>query len=170
MSDDNKTNAKTITLKKFKPEGYRFWVSAVSSTLQVHNCLDIVLGREPNPTPADGNISSTIRKAIASWESRHARAREALLNALEDAELIKAHQLQNANEIWNRLADEYGTISDLKYAKAEADLRSLTKQSNTTMKEHINNFSKFKEARDFDAPAEIPPLSIAQSISPFSTL
>ena len=91
MSDDKKMHTKTIILKKLKPDSYRFWVSAASATLQVHQCLDIVLGREPNPTPNDGNISTTLRKTINNWESRHAQAREALLNALEDSELVKVY-------------------------------------------------------------------------------
>lgn len=89
MSDGKTTNTKTITLKKLKPDNHRFWVSAPSATLQVHSCLAIGLGREPNPTPADGNISTALRKTITSWETRHAQAREALLNALEDTELVK---------------------------------------------------------------------------------
>ena len=41
-------------------------------------------------------------------------------------------------------------------------MRSLIKQPNRPMKNHINQFSKHKEARDLHAPADITPLSIAQ--------
>ena len=64
---------------------------------------------------------------MVNWKTRHGQAREVLLNTFEDIEFIKVNQLHNVNEIWNRLSDEYGTISDLKYTKPEADFRSLVK-------------------------------------------
>jgi Integrase core domain len=76
--------------------------------------------------------------------------------------LIKVYQLSTAAEIWNRLAEEFGTVSDLKYAKAETELRSLIKKPGTSMKDHVNEFTRLREARDFNAPANIPPLSVAQ--------
>src|SRR5271154_1882040 len=117
---------KTISLKTFQPENYRFWVSQVSATLACNNCLDIVLGNEPDPTPNDvANINAALRRTIESWKARHALAREALLNAVDQSVLIKIHQLPTANDIWVRLADEYGTLSNIKYSKAESELRSL---------------------------------------------
>ena len=77
MADDN-TNYKlektTITLNKLKPNEYRLWQIQAESTLQVHKCLDIVLGNEPNPTPMDddgrpiGPIGRRIGATIASWK------------------------------------------------------------------------------------------------------
>ena len=101
MSDEAKKTLKTITRKKLKPESYRFWVSAASATLQVHNCLNIVLGCEPKPAPADENAAPTpaMRRSISGWETRHSLARESLLNALEDPELVKVYQLPTAQEI-----------------------------------------------------------------------
>jgi len=165
MSDEAKKIIKTISLKKLKPESYRFWVSASSATLQVHNCWNIVLGQEPKPASSDENavITPTLRKSISSWETRHSLAREALLNALEDAELVKVYQLQTAKEIWDRLAEEYGSVSDLKYARAEATLRSLIKLPTTSMKSHIDHFTRLKEERDISAPENILPLDIAQT-------
>jgi len=93
----------------------------------------------------------------------HSLAKEALLNALEDAELVKVYQLQTAREIWNRLAEEYGSVSDLKYARAEAALRSLIKLPTTSMKSHIDLFTRLKEERDISAPDSIAPLDTAQT-------
>jgi len=59
------------------------------------------MGHELKPAPADENavITSTLDKSISSWEMLHSLAKEALLNALEDAELVKVYQLQTAREI-----------------------------------------------------------------------
>ena len=165
MSDEAKKTLKTITLKKLKPESYRFWVSAASTTLQVHNCLDIVLGRKPKPAPADENASltPTLRTSISGREIRHSLAREALLNALEDPELVKVYQSPTAQDIWKRLSEEYGTVSDLMYARAEAALRSLVKLLTTAVKNHIEVFTRLKEERDISAPENITPLDTVRT-------
>lgn len=74
---------KTITLKPLHPDNYRFWVSQVSATFACYNCLDLVLGNEPDPTLAGQAITPALRRQITNWETRHALAREALLNAIE---------------------------------------------------------------------------------------
>ena len=54
MADDayNKLE-KTIALTKLKSNEYRLWVIQTEATLEVHKCLDIVLGKEPNPSPVN---------------------------------------------------------------------------------------------------------------------
>ena len=55
-------------------------------------------------------------------------ARQALLACLETAELTKVYQLQSAHEIWARLAEEYGPLSDVRRAQAEGAFYSLQKK------------------------------------------
>ncbi len=117
----------------------------VKSTLQIHNLLNIVLSLKSKPS-SDDVATPTLHKAITLWETRHALAHEALLNTLNDTVLIKVHQLETAKEIWNRLATEFGTSSDLKYAQAEAQLRALLKNEAIPMNKHINRFEKLREA------------------------
>ena len=52
MADDayNKLE-KPITITRLRPNEYRLWVVQTEATFEVHKCLDIVLGREPNSTP-----------------------------------------------------------------------------------------------------------------------
>ena len=58
---------KSFTLQKLDPRDYRYWVTAARSTFDVHKCLEIVLGTEVDPTPADGGaINQAVRKAIDS--------------------------------------------------------------------------------------------------------
>jgi hypothetical protein len=82
MADDATTTPykleRTITLSQLKPNEYRLWVVQTEATFQVHKCLDIVLGKEPNPTPTDddgtplGPIGEQLRTAITGllmiWE------------------------------------------------------------------------------------------------------
>jgi hypothetical protein len=64
-------------------------------------------------------MTPALRKSITDWEARHDLARYPFLTCLEPEELIKVYLLQTAQEIWARLSDEYGQISDLKHTKAE---------------------------------------------------
>ena len=63
---------RTITLSQLKPNEYHLWVVQMEATFQVHKCLDIVLGKESNPTPTDDNgnpigpISEQFHAAITS--------------------------------------------------------------------------------------------------------
>ncbi len=119
MTDDNIFKLeKTITLNKLKPNEYRLWVIQTEATFEVHKCLDIVLGNEPNPTPVDdegtpiGPIGVQLQAAITSWTTRHALTREALLRSLEPADILKVipHR-DSAPAIWDHLKNEYGRPS-----------------------------------------------------------
>src|SRR4030095_16166594 len=100
--------------------------------------LNIVLGLEsnvlseqsiPNSEKASENglasstqITPVQRKSMAEWEHKECLARQALLACLRTAELTKVYQLQSAHEIWMRLADEYGVVSDIRRVQAESAL------------------------------------------------
>ena len=75
MADDATTLYKlerTITLFQLKLNEYRLWVVQTETTFQVHKCLNIVLGKEPNPIPVDddgtplGPIGEQLYAAITS--------------------------------------------------------------------------------------------------------
>jgi len=85
------------------------------------------------------------RKLIKKWQLRHDLARQALLASLEPAELTKVHHLQSAHEIWKRLADEYGGVSDLKRAQANATFYSFKKPKDAPMQSHVNLFNKLQQ-------------------------
>jgi hypothetical protein len=154
-----KVHEKTISLTGLIPENYRLWASQSEATFRVYGVLDIVLGHEPSPeraasstpsgTPGDADvverpITAAQRKSIEQWQQRHDLARQALLACLQAEELTKVYNLQSAHEIWKRLAEEYGAISDLKRAQASAAFYSLQKQPSTTLQQHINAFTKLQ--------------------------
>jgi len=56
MADSNATQSpvsKTIKLNELKPNEYRFWVLQAEATFEVHKHLNIMLGKEGNPTPVN---------------------------------------------------------------------------------------------------------------------
>ena len=116
MPPNDGTQNKTIKLKILNPQSFCFWRSAVTTMFQVHDVMNIVLGQEPRPMPANGNPNVAQHTAIAKWDRRHGQAVEALLNYLEDTELARVHDLTLANEIWNHLTQEFGARSQLKFA------------------------------------------------------
>ena len=182
------TREKTVKLAPFKPEHYRLWKLQAELTLQVHNLHNIVLGREPIPsagpaaqtesteTPeASTSTSSTaapthairvttpaLQRKIQEWERRHTLAHKALVNALEPPELIKVSHLKTAHEIWTRLQDEYGHISQIQCIKAENDLHALIKTPPTPMKDHIQEFTRRQEEVDYQRPGDIPLMTNTQ--------
>jgi transposase InsO family protein len=172
MADDNTSYKleKTITLNKLKPNEYRLWQIQAESTLEVHKCLDIVLGNEPNPTPMDddgkpiGPIGRRLGATIASWETRHALAREALLKCLEPADLLKVYlHRYSAPAIWTRLQDEYGRPLDYEYIRINNDFVSLRRGENVPIDEHINRFNQLLQDVEYNRPptiAELRPPSV----------
>jgi hypothetical protein len=85
---NEKTNMKTITLKKLNLE-LLLMVSAVSTAFKVHNCLNTVIGKESNPTPADGIITpENPRPHHQLLETRDA-AHEALMSIVQEKDLVK---------------------------------------------------------------------------------
>ena len=170
-----KVHEKTIKLTGLVPENYRLWASQSESTFRVYGVLDIVLGREPNPSPeraasstpssdtpdGDGQerpVTAAQRKSTERWQSRHDLARQALLTCLEPAELTKVYHLQLASEIWKRLADEYGAVSDLKQAQASAAFYALQKRENVMMQQHINTFTQLQQEVNYHR--DVPLLNI----------
>jgi gag-polypeptide of LTR copia-type len=167
MSDfiDDRKLSEIITLAKLHHSDYRIWVSQAEATFTVYDCLNIVQGMEPNPalTQAPGAaITPANRKLITSWATRHALAREALLRCLDRSELIKVHNLPLASEIWTRLNEEYGAISDALYAKAETQFHSLRKLPTTSVQAHVDNFTKLLADTQYHAPPSTPKMTDAQ--------
>ena len=166
MSDDNTTfrMERSISLNKLKPNEYRLWVIQTEATFEVHKCLDIVLGVETNPTPVDddgrpiGPIGKLLQSTIASWQTRHALAREALLKSLEPADMLKVIAYKNsAPAIWNRLKNEYGKPLDFEYIRVNSEYMSLRKEQNTTMDAHITRFNQLLQEVEYNKPSTIPP-------------
>jgi hypothetical protein len=171
MSDNtSKEIRKTIVLTKFIPSEYRLWYAQSKATFEVQKILPIILGTEPKPSnvDADGNavlqaeLTVAQRKKISAWEDKDGLGKEALLKCLSKAELMKVYQLQSAFEIWTRLEDEYGHISDIKRTNAESQFYSLRKKDSDKMEDHINKFSSLQQEVDYHRPASIPPMTTAQ--------
>ena len=94
------------------------------------------------------NIRISSSRNAVHW-LRYDQARQALLSSLEPAELTKVYHLQSAHEIWKRLADKYGGVSDLKRAQANATFYSLKKPKDVPMQSHINQFTKLQQEANY---------------------
>jgi hypothetical protein len=172
---------KTINLTALKPSEYHLWACQSEATFRVYGVLDIVLGRNPKPAVSEqattqatdelsdqdaavqalAPISAAQRRSIEKWQQQDDLARQALLACLETAELTKVYQLQSAHEIWARLAEEYGPVSDIRRAQAEGAFYSLRKQHETSMQDHINEFTRLQQEVDYHR-GTIPALSSVQ--------
>ena len=86
-------------------------------------------------------------------------ARQAFLACLETAELTKVYQLQSAHEIWARLAEEYGPVSDVRHAQAGGAFYSLQKKNETSTRDHINEITRLQQEVDYHR-GTIPALSV----------
>jgi hypothetical protein len=142
----------------------------------VYGVLDIVLGREANPSPeraasstpsestpdrdAEPPLTAAQRKLIEKWQLRHDRALQALLSCLKPAELTKVYHLHSAHAVWKRLADEYGGVSDLKRAQANASFHSLCKSPSTSMQEHINAFTKLQQEVNYHRESPLSDVNV----------
>src|SRR5436190_14964907 len=158
MADDHAQHKK-ITLREFKPDGYKVWEVTTRATLKLHKLLDIVNGSDPDPTPRnpDGTaraIPAALRARVIKWENDHERAREAIIRCLPDAELLKLKDVEeSASEIWKRLHDEYGRPSNLEYVRASNDLETVKKNDKISMNDHINRFEQLVYDVNYNKPA-----------------
>ena len=88
------------------------------------------------------SIDTNLSTQIADWDYHHKLAHEALFTALKPPQLICVAHLQSVHDIWQRLVDEYGKISELKHAQLNTKLRSLRKCSNISIQAHIDEFER----------------------------
>ena len=164
MADDayNKLE-KTITITRLKPNEYRLWVVQTEATFEVHKCLGIMLGTEPNLTPLNadgtpnvGQIPQNLRSRSNKWEARHSLAREALLKSLESAELMKVLSIRNsAPANWNRLRDEYHKVLDIEYIRAYTQFHALKKEKIVKMNDHIDHFIKLLQEVEYHKASDL---------------
>ena len=98
-------------------------------------------------------------ESILDFERRHDRVYQALINCLETTKAIKIYTLTNVHEIWKRLQEEYGQISDIKRNTALSELHSLRKESATSMEEHIRTFTKLQTLVDYHKPPTSAPMT-----------
>ena len=162
MSDSNyNKRSRPITLTKLEDtDHYHLWCTTTKSTFDIHNVLKIVLGTEPKPKDANEAV-------VADWDRRRKLAKEALLSAIKPAQLLRVSHLKTARQIWKRLENEYGQISDLKRAQLDAELRSLRKPNNKKMKDHIDEFESIRQKIEFHSsePMLMKDINIAFLIS-----
>jgi hypothetical protein len=172
MSDKASKDSKVITLTKFAPDDYHLWAAQSEATFIVHKVWEIVIGTEQSPGPAipdDGSsvadtdvnaaITSTMRKKIASWNERHALARQALLTCLNRSTLTRVVHLKSALEIWIALAKEYSHVSNIKRGEAQTAFYSLLKDPSTPMTDHIDRFVQLQQQVDYHRPPSLDPMS-----------
>jgi hypothetical protein len=98
-----------------------------------------------NPTPVDddgtplGPIGERFQAAITSWKT----AREALIKALQPANLPKVFgHLDSASSIWTRPRDEYSRRLGFEYIRVNSEFQSLRKTKEVTMDAHITRFKR----------------------------
>lgn len=170
---ESRNEKKIIKLKELQPNNYRLWAAQSESTFEVHGVLDIVLGREPHPSAAQATtppedadapvlLTPAQRRSAVMWEQKNAIARQALLACLQPAELTKVYSAKSAHDIWQRLADEYGAISNLRLAHAESAFYSFRKDPQTPMQDHINKFAALQQDVDYQRGISMPHLSDIQ--------
>ena len=159
-------NEKMITLKQFKPDEYFIWKIQAEATFRVHGFLEIIKGVEKHPVNKEsetGDTEMTMNEAeadqILEYERRHDRAYQALINCLETADAIKVYTLKSAHEIWRRLEQEYGQISEIRRTTALHELYSLRKDKATSMDDHIRTFTRLQTMADYHRPATNPPMN-----------
>ena len=170
-NDEVQKHVATITLSKLVPSEYRMWVIQAEVTLRVYKCLEIVCGNEQNPTPqlnANGNlpvINVALCARINDWNHRHVRAREALLKCLNSADLMKVYSVrESASAIWTQLHEEYSQILDLEYIRVDNEYHLLRKAPETSMDDHINQFTRLRQEVDYHKPLNAQSLSRANRV------
>jgi hypothetical protein len=62
------------------------------------------------------------------------------------------YHLQLASEIWKRLEEKYGYISDIKRTNPENQFHQLCKKDAVSMKAHIAKFSALQQEVDSHSP------------------
>src|SRR5436309_13767510 len=96
-----------------------------------------------------------IRVRINDWNRRHVRAREALLKCLNSADLMKVYSVrESASAIWTRLHEEYGQVLNLEYMRANNEYYMLRKAPETSMEDHINQFTKLRQKAEYHKPPD----------------
>ena len=169
MTEDMNTRSErsekieTFSLTKLQPSYYRMWRAQAETTFTLYNCFDIVKGEELRPVPEGQNITPAMRKLQRDWDIRHYKAKDALLKALDDAQLVSVYNLNTAAEIWLKLKNEYGQVSLAMYSRAKAAFYGMIKNDDTSMQDHINDFKKRLELMESNRPDEVPALSRADT-------
>jgi len=173
-TDNNKDKAVALTM--LKSSHYLLWAAQTKATLAIYNLSNLVLGEEPNPTPSANTtggestasseteitqITAALRKSIADWERRNAIAVQALLAALPPEILIKVFKLTLASEIWTRLADEFGQVSEIRRNNAIRAWYKLEKSPSTPMSKHITEFERLQLEVDFNCTGSQNPLTLS---------
>ena len=148
--------AKTIRLTELVPANYRLWAAQTEATFAVHGVMDIVLGERLRPDDGNGRQASQAIK----WDRQHALARQALLACLPPSELTKVYQLQSANEIWTRLAQEHGAISTARRAMASRNFYQLTKAPSTSIQTHIDTFTTHLQDLNYNLAVPLPDVDV----------
>lgn len=96
------------------------------------------------------------KKQIEKWEERDFRAAEALIKAtVATSAYHKVCEIILANQIWLRLAQEYGKCSPQQHDAALTELTNLRKTFRVGLQAHIDKFSEILQLVNYHAE-ELP--------------
>src|SRR5437667_11077876 len=95
-------------------------------------------------------INVALRARINDWNRCHVPAREALLKCLNSADLMKVYSVrESASAIWTRLHEEYSQVLNLEYMRANNEYHMLRKAPETSLEDHINQFTKLYQKAEY---------------------
>src|SRR5216117_1432892 len=76
-----------------------------------------------------------------------------LLKCLNSADLMKVYLVrESSSAIWTRPHEEYGQGLNLEYMRANNEYRMLQKVTETSMEDHINQFTKLHQKAEYHKP------------------
>ena len=61
---------------------------------------------------------------------------------------------ESASAIWTRLHEEYGQVLNLEYMRANNEYYMLRKAPETSMEDHINQFTKLRQKAEYHKPPD----------------
>jgi hypothetical protein len=170
MSD----NIKQLSLPKyefpiFKVKDWRTWQHMAKVFFIQHDLYRIVDGSEENPAGADvlpKTFDGKIRQADGSilegepdatwgapqrklwdWNRRHGIAYGFILKSLTEERnaYSKITGCKTAHDVWDTLAKQYGSSSNVILRVLESQLSELHKRDDTTMAEHIDRYCQLTD-------------------------
>ena len=157
------TKSKQITLRKLgsnPSRDYQVWAFSARLAFEAEGLDGIIDGKSTKPAEAPANASADAKKAAdkanSKWKREHGRVMDALIQSLEQDEIVKLWSVRtSAREIWLRLEQEYGVPLDIEYIRASRTLAMLQRDPKDTIDQHINKFERQLREVNFNRPPSL---------------
>ena len=130
--EEKKTGSETYHIPKLTEENYRSWAQQLKWILDEKDLLDIVEGKETEPSVGDEEYDTQ----LATWRRKMKKARSTIGASVTPSVMTYIDGMDDPAKMWAMLAERYNPKSQTTLLQLVRELMTAKKDDSIDMEHH----------------------------------